>query len=380
MATDEEQKIQAPSSEISTIVRTCKNPLVISVTVAEYTPYFPSLTGPTKDCHLVAFAMSYKRGYTLIYYDDKNVLHQIGRSSDASTSTHDSSSLEKDPNFKLKWKTGEIKQFNDEILKKLSKRNEEIKQSNSNNNDSHDESKENNNETKKQVKYDGLIYFISGHGDSNRVFYDSDCNNLNLNTVFFDRFSNKNCQYFYGKPKLFIIDCCRGKKTSKKKINQQYRADQTGVNIIVNVKTSEDEKDAASHKTNNENDRNSMITTQKDGDTTQFQKEKKTPLEKDYDNLNDVDTKKHDRDDMRCIFGNPDGYKVADSTKGGYLTRSLIIQLCTNKNITDKLSFNTLKEQADALMNKLTGSVLAQVIHDENHWTYKLNLRSKRPV
>ena len=363
MATEDqkEQKIQAPSSEIVRIVRTCKNPLVISVTVADYKQYFPSLDGPEKDCHLVAFSMSYKRGYTIIYYDDKNVLHQIGHSSDGSTSTYDSSTLKHDPKFKLRWKTGEIKQFNDEILKKLSKRNEEIKK-----NDSKDDSKKNKNEAK-QVKYDGLIYFISGHGDSEGVFYDSECNELNLNTVFFDPFSNKNCQYFYGKPKLFIVDCCRGQLTSQKKINEKY-----SVNIKTNDKGKSVDADADEKKdvTNSEN--TATATTPKAGNSTK--------LEKDYDDLNDGDTKKHDRDDMRCIFGNPDGYKVADSTKGGYFTRSLIIQLCKNKYINEKLSFDKLLKQTDALMNKLVGNVVSQVIEDVDHWEYDLNLQSKRPV
>ena len=375
MATEEQkcQKIQAPCSEISTIVRTCKNPLVISMTVSHYKPYFPSLAGPAKDCHLVAFSMNYKRGYTLIYYDNKNVLNQIGRSSDNSTETYDSFTLQHDPNFKLKWKTGEIKQFNDKILKNLSQRNEEIIKKNDSKEDSNDESKENSNETKKQVKYDALIYFISGRGSSNGVFYDSDGNKLNLNDVFFNRFSNKNCPYFYGKPKLFIVDCSRGKMTSKKKINEKY------CGIAVNVRTNDkdktvvdvDDKNGA-QKSENSTTSTLKAATQKAG--------KPTKLEKDYDNLNDGDKQRHDRDDMRCIFGNPDMYRVNDSTNGGYLTRSLMIQLCTNKNINEKASFDKLLKQSDALMNKLVGNVSAQVIEDINHWEYDLKLQSKLPV
>ena len=256
------------------------------------------------------------RFHTLIYYDDKNFLHQIGHSSHDSTSTYDSSTLQLNPNFKLKWTTGEIKQFNDAILTKLSKRNDEIIKKN----DSRDESKENSNETK-QVKYDGLIYIISGHGYSDKVFLDSDGNKISLNDVFFDPFSNKNCEYFYGKPKLFIVDCCGGTMTSKKIINEKYVGDESD-GIMVNVQTNGKGKAA------------DVDATPKAATSTKF--------EKDYDNLEDGDKEKHDRDDMRCIFGNPDIYKVVDSTNGGYLTCTLMFRLCKNKNTHEKLSFDQL--------------------------------------
>ena len=59
MATDDQnqQTIQAPSSEIVEVSRTCSNPLVISMTVADYDRNCsPSLARLKKDCNLVALS------------------------------------------------------------------------------------------------------------------------------------------------------------------------------------------------------------------------------------------------------------------------------------------------------------------------------------
>ena len=333
-------------------IRNCENPLIIVVAVSEYDG-LPNLAGPPQDYHSIAFGMNYKRGYTMIYFDKNNKLHQIGCSSANSTSVmlsaYDASTLKQDPNFKIKWTMDEIDEFNDKILEKLENRDKEILSSN--NNDS------TNSESKKQVKYDGLIYFISGHGDRFGKFYDSNDKKLELETKFFNRFNNKNCNYFYGKPKVFIVDCCRGVSTSQKHKTDEYK-----------------QIEADKNNTKNDTIKNEIMDVSLGLDSLN------SPCGDDGE-VEIMEDEHHIQDDIRLVFSTIDSYKAADSTLGGYLIRGVITILCRSKNMNDVVSFSDLIKMANALVNKkLIGDHIGQSIDDVNHWNFDLKLKAKIKV
>ncbi|XP_068210216.1 caspase-3-like [Palaemon carinicauda] len=64
-----------------------------------------------------------------------------------------------------------------------------------------------NNEEHKNV--DSCIVVIMSHGRDGKSFYTSDNQHLTINDVV-ERFSNSECEYLRGKPKIFIFQYCRG--------------------------------------------------------------------------------------------------------------------------------------------------------------------------
>ena len=427
------------------------NPLVICLPNSDYEGSMQSLDGPKRDCQAIAFCMNYKRGYTLWYCNENNILRETG-CDDGDTSAITESKINSSEyggveNFKLRWETNEISQFNDKILKKLndqykqfSKQKQQQQQQNkmnaqtnaqidekkdeeTNQNDADKQDKQNkqNNEKKneKMSRFDGLIYFISGHGKENGVFLDSECNEIDLAEEFFNRFNNGNCRYFYGKPKLFVVDCCRGKLVSIKSSNDKYRRENKNTNTNKNK-----------NKNNNSSSKpysTSSTTTGKtpqllhpvmDKDEQEEHDEKKTDTvvavvdDNAYDDGIGKRTKKDaltfdayrsgammssmsgmsgmssmgikvnvdGLQDIRVIFGNPDGYALVDSTNGGYLTYSLLSVLSKDDNIKNNVQFNDIRLMANKVMNKLIGKQMAQVIEDHNNWSYDIILKAKVTV
>ena len=278
-------------------VRKWKNVLVIVVGISDDKGLFPYLNGSLQDYHSVAFGMNFKRGYTMMYLDEKNKFC----SSTDNTSKFDTSTVNQEPKFKMKWNTDEIRKFNDEIFQNLEQREKEIAADT------------------KQIHYDGLIYFISGHGHSDNIFYDSDGNEINLEEQFFTRFNNKNCKYFYGIPKLFILDICCGTETKDIKT-----PDATKTQSITHIPHAEE------------------------------------------------------KEDMRFIFSTASGYDAAHSNFGGYLTHAVINALTTKKNLKKSVSLNKVIKKIDKSINKkLIGSVIGQVIEDINCWSYDIKIKPK---
>ena len=66
----------------------------------------------------------------------------------------------------------------------------------------------------KKNNFDGLIFIISSHGEDEGVLLDSEGKDYQLMEIF-STFDNSTCTKLAGKPKLFIIDACRGQMTSK---------------------------------------------------------------------------------------------------------------------------------------------------------------------
>ena len=208
----------AAESRIQKQVKRCRNPLVIALPVAIYDPgAFPSLEGPKVDCQAIAFGMNYKRGNSVWYFDHKNKLVEVDESKWSSSNDH--SKFTGIPDFKLRWNDGDVKLFIDEILQKLEML-QIMKDKDKNKNDNINNDKNNNSNSIKNSKFDGLLFFISGHGGQNGVFYDSNGNDIDIKREIFCRFEHRNCKYFRGKPKVFIADCCRGSRVLAKLANK----------------------------------------------------------------------------------------------------------------------------------------------------------------
>ena len=76
-------------------------------------------------------------------------------------------------------------------------------------------------------KHSGLIFVASGHGDKNKVLYSSNCNKIELKSIFAS-FSEEASSFFnlyketrqqsnhlFSIPKIFLIDICRGNAKAK---------------------------------------------------------------------------------------------------------------------------------------------------------------------
>ena len=95
--------------------------------------------------------------------------------------------------FKLEWTYQEVFEFNDTLYQIAN-------------------SKRNN--------YDGLIYFISCHGDTG-VIYDSSGTKVPLITIF-NKFCNHKCFQLRNKPKIYFVEACRGGRRMANHINSMY--------------------------------------------------------------------------------------------------------------------------------------------------------------
>ena len=68
--------------------------------------------------------------------------------------------------------------------------------------------------------HDGLIFIISCHGTTRNMILTSNYTKFELNMLF-DHFNGNSCRYLIDKPKIFIIDSCRGNQIAQP-ININY--------------------------------------------------------------------------------------------------------------------------------------------------------------
>ena len=141
------------------------------------------------------------------------------------------------------------------------------------------------NDKNNNKNYDGLIFILSCHGESNGVILDSKAQEYPLQYIY-AKFNNKYCQSLISKPKLFFIDCCRGSMREK----------------------------AAKFNPQNNDNNNAMK-----AKGTEIDNENKKKKENAIDLSNQV----HQESNFYKLFANPDGWASIDSLKGGVLIRSI---------------------------------------------------------
>ena len=158
------------------------DPLVVIIGVSIYDG-LPKLEGVVKDYENVIKTFVKQWKYNVLYKLDDNQDIYSG----------DINELNELNNYKLKWDINEIEAFA-ELARKYVVKNE----------------------------HNGLIFVISSHGDAQRVMYDSNCEEYDLDSIFntfrpewssllstYDEAPGES-SHLFGIPKIFLLDMCRG--------------------------------------------------------------------------------------------------------------------------------------------------------------------------
>ena len=335
-----------------------RNPLIAMIGISEYVKgVFPNLECVINDYKNVEFAFHVTRGYSMIHFDKNNqIVHKKQNYNDNDDSKSNVSSRD---TFKLRWNEEEIFDFNNKIS--------DIIKSRKNN-------------------YDGLIYFISCHGDTGGVIYDSKGEKIPLITIF-DKFNNQNCIKLRNKPKIYFIEACRGQMRTKRIENSLF--DEYNNNNGNEVKTKVGDEDEV--KTNGTHTKNNTVIVNTISSPLVVAQSHTVvactppPLELEANTMaNDNDShpasckinvkqssniifSKYNYN--REIYANTDGYAVVEpGSKGAYMTRS-ITQVIVNNNLFIK-DFDEIMIHTRKIMLKLMGissSCGAQVIDDHSN-------------
>ena len=349
LQTEGDKNVKIKSSRTSISI---ENPLIVPLGISIYDKgVFPSLECVVMDYKNVEYAFNIVRSYDIAHYNQKNQM-VLKRGNNIKVSSKN--------RFKLRWNEKEIFEFNNEIYDLI--------------NDP-------------RYNYDCLLYFISCHGDSGGVIYDSDGNEIPLITIF-DIFSNQHCIKLRNKPKMYFIEACRGHMRTPRLANSNFSMiDET--------------KEAYALKLDSNNKNSNCHLSLAQSSTSQAQPPAAaSPIganscdcdEKKDDDVTSVSTAlpstapliKHHSKKMqhvfskynynREIYANTEGYAVVEpGSKGGYMTRS-IVQSIVNNEIFEK-SFDEIMIHSRNIMLKLMGMTTdcgAQVIDDHNNIPNKI--------
>ena len=191
------------------------NPLIAMIGISEYdSDVNLSLDCVINDYKNVQHAFYVVRGCCMAYFNSKNTLvHKIVEKQTSninSKNNTNSRNVSNRHNLKLRWNEKEIFDYNNKIHEILEN---------------------------KQYNYDGLIYFISCHGDRGSVIYDSNGNKVPLIAIF-DKFNNQNCLQLRNKPKIYFIEACRGDQRTKRMKNSLFIENKESVHVPIKVSES----------------------------------------------------------------------------------------------------------------------------------------------
>ena len=321
----EAKATESPNQPTKCTLMSTSCPLVVMIGIGKFVT-IADLVGVSRDYSNVLFSLNYTRGYHCVYYTPKNELKwinkRIGHNKDLSSK-----------NFKTKWSKNEIIQFIKDVKNLLI-----------------------NYEKDDDKYYDGLLFFVSTHGDIDNIILTSDEEELNLNEYIIEPFDNSNCQQLVCKPKLFICDCCRGQLRLPKSYNSQGLLFKNEQETEETKSANELEKGAISAMTG-------PLTTA-------------SPDSQDTQNSQNANTA-HKLGDIRLIFGNPSGFVVADGgVRGGYLIRCITKVLMNDEwfiNYTfNEMIMSTRLVLREYLNYEKSDTATAQVIDDINYFKYYL--------
>ena len=360
------------------------NPLIAMIGISEYdNGIFGNLECVINDYKNVQHAFYVVRGYSIVYFNEKNQLRH--RRCLKNTKMKMNRNVFSRNDLKLRWTDDEVLNYNKQVHKILEN---------------------------KKYSYDGLIYFVSCHGDRDSVIYDSTGNKIPL-IVIFDKFNNQNCIQLRNKPKIYFVEACRGNQRTKRFNNSMFDT----VSSIVDHKHKNGQKKytcdtavpdigkstgvayGAFDQVHEEKNKDNISTLQVAA-TTDSHTPNPHPLDHNYNqasftNLTTID-ENDDKDDFkdvsikienenasqsslnavfskynynREIYANTEGYAVVEpGSIGAYMTRS-ITQAIENDNIFKK-DFDTIINHTRKIMLKLMGTSVecaAQVIEDNNN-------------
>ena len=319
--------VNYPTNSIKKVLKldlqSISNPLVVIVGIGEFDG-MQDLIGISRDYCNILFSFNYIRGYNIAYFNKENKLVHLTK-----RITQESKILTR-KNFKLRWIKEEIDYFNNLIVEKLLQLTHE-----------------NGKNDGQMYGYDSLFYFVSTHGDSKNVIYDSECNKINIDEAIILKFDNKNCPGLYCKPKSFFFDCCRGVRVARNLPNINYTSDEMKQN-------SDKQNDGCNKKGHGKAIASGTSTA-------------KTLCKIDWERR--IARSVHELSYFRKVYGNADGYKVVEGgTKGGYLIRCLT-KIIANDDLFKGLSLTDLIKQTEIVMREYVGKIAgnaAQIVEDHN--------------
>ena len=287
----------------------------------------PKLIGVNRDYGNIIYAFNYKHGYDVVYLNEKSKDYELTYLDDQILCTSDIRD-----NFKMTWTKKDIMQFNTKILQFLSK-------------------------NKRQ--YDGLLYFISCHGDSFDVIYDSNCNEIKFWSII-ETFSNKNCPQLRSKPKIFFGDFCRGSMLPKRKTNSTFDSNKAPIRHE-NTRCDKDELKA---------EKSSKTAVKDPPSSNSIEYEEKSSVSSIQSNLSNAS----EASDIRVIYSNTAGYKVVDGgKKGGYLIR-FFCKVIMNYSLFMKYDLNEQIGITRKIQERKIGILCNHVIDDWDRLQYKVKL------
>ena len=365
------------NSDINKITTSFKmaNPLIAMIGISDYdNDVFPNLECVVNDYKNVQHAFYVVRGYSFVFFNKQNqLIHKK-----CLNSKNKNGKVISRNDLKLRWTDNEILNYNDQVHLILSSK----------------------------YNYDGLIYFISCHGDTGGVIYDSSGNKLPL-IIIFDKFNNQRCIQLRNKPKIYFVEACRGNQRTKRFVNSLYDIDSSNDDNKNNCNINENDKDIpkvtqmTSLKVNTNKPSCSSVHIAPSVTTTVRTPSPPacTPSIGNLTTIDEynVDGKDEFRDDIvemknqnsnntnknndhsnvlfskynynREIYANTEGYAVVEPGKNGaYMTRS-ITQAIENNDIFQK-DFDSIINHTRKIMLKLMGTspeCAAQVIQDNNN-------------
>ena len=193
----ENQSVVSGNTFVSSIpsTYTMQDPLIVIMGVGEYDRDFHhSLAGVPKDYENIiqTFSIDKKWQYKVFYQLSDNNIVSVVYSNRKPELTKDSNKQ-----YKLKWTREEMYMFAEQTRQKLVTNG-----------------------------HDGLVFFITGHGDKGKVLYDSKGKKCDLECIYatfvpeskeFLGYQEKTAETerLFHMPKIFLVDCCRGKNIAK---------------------------------------------------------------------------------------------------------------------------------------------------------------------
>ena len=339
----------------------------------------PNLIGVTKDYFNIIECFNFIRGYSIVYQTQNGNIRHIKKSVESDDQ------IEEKQGFKTYYTDTQIDKFNDYIVKNiLTHDKKDVNNINHNDSDSDDsddssdsdsdsdsdssddESKSESfeNESKDDFEsdpYDGLIYFVSSHGDSDNVINDSTGEEYSL-TFIFDKFDNENCPYLRHKPKIYFLDCCRGTMTTKRKIDPNSNSNYQNYQNYQNLNGMDESK-----SNDNSNGYKNGGSMSKNG--IKINKKQRMPAR----------TYVKTKDDFQ-IWATPPGYSAVEAgKKGGYLIQS--VTKVFKKNRIFKKEFDTILKQTSKIMTSDMGSSIhggVNVMRVEKTVDYDIKFQQKK--
>ena len=219
-------------------------------------------------------------------------------------------------------------------------------------------------------EHDSLLIFISSHGDSDSVILDSNCEEVSLFAMFANFFGDK-CALMIDKPKIFIVDACRGSMKSRVKT-----ASTRNLSEMENIEQPQQKKEAKEEKEQKEEKEaqvrgitpNATNMTNAANITSGKLKGTRKSTLKDY-----FQTEAN----CRFIYANPDGYAAVDGgAKGGYLIQA-VKHVFSNKNHIQQENLDSIVNQIRWKTRKLVGTATMQNVQDVNHMNFNVFFKKK---